>query len=96
MNATAFPHRIAGHNFSLHADWIASFGEAGAKQWGVSFWNAMQPFVRSAVYSNYLGDEGSERARASYGTNYERLAILKRKYDPANFFHLNQNIVPAS
>jgi FAD/FMN-containing dehydrogenase len=93
--ATAFPHRIAGHNFSLHADWIAPSGEAGARQWGTSFWSAMQPHMRPAVYSNYLGDEGAERAQASYGANYARLAGLKRKYDPSNFFHLNQNVVPA-
>lgn len=92
---TAFPHRIEGHNFSLHADWLAPSGEAGAKQWGLSFWDAMRPHMRSAVYSNYLGDEGQERARASYGANYKRLSLLKRKYDPSNFFHLNQNILPA-
>jgi FAD/FMN-containing dehydrogenase len=94
VTTTAFPHRIEGHNFSLHADWIMPSGEASAKEWGTSFWNAMQPYVRSAVYSNYLGDEGRERARASYGVNYQRLSVLKRKYDPSNLFHLNQNILP--
>jgi FAD/FMN-containing dehydrogenase len=94
--ATAFPHRFTGHNFSLHADWVAPSGEASAKEWGTSFWSAMQPFVRSAVYSNYLGDEGPARARASYGDNYERLAVLKRKYDPTNIFCLNQNIAPSA
>lgn len=94
--ATAFPHRIEGHNFSLHADWIEPSAEASAKGWGISFWNAMQPHVRSAVYSNYLGDEGQGRARAAYGENYERLAVLKRKYDPTNLFNLNQNIIPAT
>jgi FAD/FMN-containing dehydrogenase len=94
VTATAFPHRIAGHNFSLHADWIAPAGEASAKEWGLSFWSAMQPYVRPAAYSNYLGDEGPERARASYGGNYTRLTELKRRYDPSNFFNLNQNIIP--
>jgi FAD/FMN-containing dehydrogenase len=96
VEATAFPHRIAGHNFSLHADWVAAAAEASAKQWGSSFWSAMQPHVRPAVYSNYLGDEGSDRARASYGANYSRLVALKRKYDPQNFFRLNQNISPGA
>ncbi len=94
VTATAFPHRAVAHNFSLHADWIAPSGQASAEQWGTTFWSAMRPYVGSAVYSNYLGDEGPERARASYGANYERLATLKRKYDAANFFHMNQNIVP--
>ena len=41
-------------------------------------------------------DEGQERVRATYRDNYDRLAAVKRTYDPANFFHVNQNIVPAS
>ena len=47
------------------------------------------------VYVNTLGVEGQERVKEAYGKNYERLAQLKRKYDPDNFFHMNQNIIPA-
>lgn len=92
--ATAFPHRFAGHNFSLHGDWLRPQDESPAKSWVSTFWAAMQPYRRSAVYSNYLGDEGSARARASYGANYDRLVQLKLKYDPANLFCMNQNIPP--
>jgi FAD/FMN-containing dehydrogenase len=46
------------------------------------------------VYVPILGDEGEERIRAAYGANYERLVALKDKYDPTNFFRLNQNIKP--
>ena len=45
-------------------------------------------------YVNFLGNEGEERVRAAYGVNYERLVALKNKYDPTNFFSLNQNIRP--
>jgi FAD/FMN-containing dehydrogenase len=60
----------------------------------------LQPFAADAVYVNYLGDVGDEgraRVRAAYGdATYERLAALKRAYDPENLFRVNQNIVPAS
>ena len=54
----------------------------------------MQPFIGGGVYSNYLQDEGEGRVRAAYGANYERLVALKKKYDPTNFFRMNQNIKP--
>ena len=47
-----------------------------------------------AAYVNDLGDEGENRARSAYGDNCARLATLKAKYDPTNFFRLNQNIKP--
>ncbi len=56
-------------------------------------WNA---FGASDAYVNYLGDEGPSAVKASYGANYARLAELKAKYDPDNFFRFNQNIVPAN
>ena len=40
-------------------------------------------------------DEGTDRVRASYRGNYERLARVKHRYDPDNTFHINQNIPPA-
>jgi FAD/FMN-containing dehydrogenase len=56
----------------------------------------MEPFLEQGVYVNYLGDEGEGRVRAAYGANYQRLAALKQKYDPANLFRMNQNIAPAA
>ena len=56
----------------------------------------MQQFTSEGVYVNFLGDEGPDRVRAAYGANYERLATLKKKYDPDNVFRLNQNIQPAT
>ena len=56
----------------------------------------MQPFLADAVYVNYLGEEGEERVRSAYSpATYARLSALKKKYDPANLFRLNQNIKPA-
>jgi len=47
-------------------------------------------------YVNFLVDEGPERVRDAYpGTTWDRLVELKRRYDPTNLFHRNQNIPPA-
>ena len=53
------------------------------------------PHLADAVYVNNLGAEGPERVRSAYGPNHARLAALKRTYDPANVFRLNQNVPPA-
>jgi hypothetical protein len=56
----------------------------------------MQPFGPGDVYVNYLGTEGDERIKAAYGPDkYDRLVTVKTKYDPTNFFRLNQNIKPS-
>ena len=52
------------------------------------------PNRRSGVYSNYLSDEGEARVRAAYGSAYDRLVTLKRRWDPSNLFRLNQNVAP--
>ena len=70
---TAFSHREPGFNFAVLVLWEDPAAAGPATEWGKEFWRAMQPFLRTAVYSNYLGDEGEARARAAYGVNYERL-----------------------
>ncbi len=55
----------------------------------------MAPYSAGRVYVNVLGQEEGGRIREAYGANYERLLALKQKYDPENFFRINQNIWPA-
>jgi FAD/FMN-containing dehydrogenase len=62
--------------------------------WVREVWAMMQPYSSGAVYVNNLGDEGQDRVRAAYGSNYQRLIELKNRYDPTNVFCLNQNIKP--
>jgi len=65
--------------------------------WARKSSEAMRPFANGGVYVNYLGDEGEERIRAAYGAEkHARLVALKRQYDPANLFRLNQNINPGT
>jgi FAD/FMN-containing dehydrogenase len=54
----------------------------------------MEPMAMKGLYVNFLNDDGEDRIRAAYGSNYERLVALKNRYDPTNFFRVNQNIKP--
>jgi predicted ATPase len=56
----------------------------------------LHPTSAGGAYVNFLMDEGQDRVRASYRGNFDRLAQVKRRYDPDNLFHINQNIQPAS
>lgn len=55
-----------------------------------------EPFAQKGTYLNYLMDEGEQRVRDSFGPKYDRMLALKNKYDPTNFFRLNQNIQPSA
>jgi FAD/FMN-containing dehydrogenase len=71
--------------------------KAGAvTRWTKDYWAAVHPHDLAGGYSNFMmDDEGESRVKATYGENYPRLAALKAKYDPANLFRINQNILPA-
>ena len=62
--------------------------------WTKQYWEALHPYSAGGAYINFMMDEGEERVKATYGDNYERLVKIKNKYDPDNFFHINQNIKP--
>lgn len=64
------------------------------KKWTVDYWEALHPHSAGGAYVNFMMDEGQERVQATYGSNYERMAAVKNKYDPTNLFHVNQNIKP--
>jgi len=66
------------------------------RDWSSGYWEALHPYSDGGAYVNMMMDEGDERVRASYGGHYERLAQIKSKYDPDNFFHVNQNVIPAT
>ena len=64
--------------------------------WTKSYYDALHPYSAGGAYVNFLmGDEGEERVKKTYGDNYQRLVEIKNKYDPDNFFRVNQNIKPS-
>lgn len=95
---TAFALREESYVMSIVAAWDGR--EAGKPNqhiaWTRAFWRAMEPHARPGVYVNFLGEEGQGRVQAAYGSNYPRLVALKNRFDPTNFFSLNQNITPAN
>ena len=93
--ATAFAHRAAQHDFLILSQWSDPADTARNVEWTRELSEAMHPYLERSVYVNNLGDEGQERVQAAYGENYPRLVDVKRKYDPDNVFHANQNIDPA-
>ena len=63
-------------------------------KWCKDYYDALHPFSAGGAYTNFMMDEGQERVQAAYRDNYKRLVEIKRKYDPKNFFRVNQNIRP--
>src|SRR5438874_505124 len=91
---TPFSGRGAGHTININATTADEAGFAEEREWSRSFWNALLPY-QTDVYVNFLMEEGEERVKQAYGADrYAKLKALKRRYDPSNFFRLNQNIRP--
>lgn len=92
--ATAFGLRRTQWDFDIVSQWQDPATANQHIAWTRNFWQAVAPFT-AGVYVNHLdADDSSNRVRAAYGPNYERLVEVKRHYDPSNFFQLNHNIVP--
>jgi hypothetical protein len=92
---TAFPHRVDGYNFLVLSQWTDPAMTNRCIAWARETYAAMELFTAAGRYVNYLGDdEPGDPVPAAYGPNYRRLQALKAKYDPKNFFRMNQNIRP--
>ena len=63
--------------------------------WCKNYWEALHPYSAGGAYVNFLMEEGQDRVQATYRDNYFRLVATKSRYDPKNFFRVNQNIRPA-
>jgi FAD/FMN-containing dehydrogenase len=92
---TAFPHRAEGYNLLVLSQWMTPGDDEACIRWARGTYGAMQRFMGSGRYVNYLNnDEEAGAIAAAYGPNYARLQAIKAKYDPDNFFHMNQNVLP--
>ena len=92
---TAFAHRDARWSGVIGGIDPDPANAAALRDWCVSYWEALHSHSMGGGYVNFLMEEGQERVQAAYRGNYERLALIKAKYDPDNLFHVNQNIRPA-
>jgi FAD/FMN-containing dehydrogenase len=93
---TAVPHRDHGYNLLLPSVWLDPADTDANVAWTRATFDLASPYFAGRRWLNYLGDDdGLDAVRAAYGPNYDRLVELKRRYDPANVFHLNHNIDPA-
>jgi FAD/FMN-containing dehydrogenase len=92
---TAFGGRSAPYVLNVVARTPDANGYEDTVAWARDTAEALAPVTREGAYVNFMGDAGDARLRATYGdSKYERLVALKRRYDPTNFFRLNQNITP--
>jgi FAD/FMN-containing dehydrogenase len=96
VDATAVPHREPGYNLVITSVWTNPAATEENVAWTKDTFAAMEPFLVPRRYLNYFSEDdvGDDPARAAYGGNYERLAELKKEYDPDNVFRLNANVPP--
>jgi FAD/FMN-containing dehydrogenase len=92
---TAFAYRDANFATVIVCAWPDAANDAERIQWVRDYYAATAPHSEAGGYVNFMADDDQARVQDNYGGNYERLARIKRTYDPDNLFHLNQNIVPA-
>ena len=94
-DATAYAHRDALFVMNVHCRWEDLADDKRCIAWARDYFNASTPFASGGVYVNFLTADEGDRVRSAYGPNYDRLALVKRTYDPDNLFRMNQNIKPS-
>jgi FAD/FMN-containing dehydrogenase len=93
---TAYGHRDAPMILNINSRWTDASDADRHIAWTRDLWEAMQPYSGGGTYTNFTSVDDQDRTPDSYGeAKYRRLSELKRRYDPENVLHLNQNILPA-
>ena len=96
VSQTAFSQRQAEYDIGFMAQWTDTAEKDVHVSWARDMSNALSPYSSGGHLLNFLGEESPDTIRAAFGANYPRLAEVKKKYDPTNFFSINQNITPAA
>ncbi|AHL75637.1 FAD-linked oxidase [Stutzerimonas stutzeri] len=91
----AYSNRDANYVLNVHARWETAAEDARCIAWAREFFTRTQSFASGGAYVNFLTGDETDRIAFAYGASYQRLVDLKRKFDPANLFRINQNINPA-
>ena len=94
--ATAYPHRSAPWSIHILPGWSDAGQDAQMVAWARAFHADLIPHATGGVYVNLLGGDEEDGPRSAYGSNYRRLAALKRLWDPDNVFSGNHNVEPAA
>jgi FAD/FMN-containing dehydrogenase len=93
-SATSFVHRQDQWDGDIISQWLDAADDEKNISWARNFWKEIEPLAKG-VYVNHLDSDDDPRVVNAYGANFERLKSIKKKYDPDNFFRLNNNILPA-
>lgn len=91
---TAFGDRSAPFIMNLLANWPEASGDAGNISWIRGLFNQLRPAMKPGVYVNFMSGDEQDRVPEAYRARWERMVAVKTKYDPRNFFRLNQNVQP--
>jgi FAD/FMN-containing dehydrogenase len=92
--AMAYSSRDANYVMNVHSRWDSPADDEPCIAWAREFFARTKPFASGGAYVNFLTQDETDRIAFAYGATYGRLVDVKRKYDPANFFRMNQNIRP--
>jgi len=93
-DAMAWGHRDAQFVLNVHARWDEAKDDTRCIDWARGFFTASAPYASTGAYVNFMTAEEGGRVASAYGANFTRLVELKKKYDPGNILHMNQNIKP--
>jgi len=93
-DAMAYSSRDANYVMNVHGRWESAAEDDRCIAWAREFFAESQPFASAGAYINFLTEDESDRVAFAYGKVYDQLVALKKKYDPTNFFRMNQNIRP--